>query len=111
MPLIYTIGAMEMLLTVEQVAERLQLHPETIRRQLNAGVLRGVRRGRQWRVPESALTEPTPAKEFSREEAISKGYGFLKGRIRSSDVFLEEKHAESERERQRDEARSSKAAA
>ena len=51
---------MEMLLTVEQVAQRLQLNPETIRRQLKTGVLRGVKRGRQWRVPESALTDTTP---------------------------------------------------
>jgi len=45
----------EMYLTPEQVAARLQLHPETVRRQLKSGVLRGVRRGRVWRVPESAL--------------------------------------------------------
>ncbi len=99
---------MEMHYTVEQVAERLQLHVETIRRQLKAGTLRGTKRGRQWRVPESALTEPAPAKEFSREEAKAKGYGFLKGRIRSSDDFLAEKHAEAEREKQRDETRSAK---
>jgi excisionase family DNA binding protein len=48
---------MEMHYTVEQVAERLQLHVETIRRQLKAGTLRGTKRGRQWRIPESALTE------------------------------------------------------
>ena len=47
----------ELFLTPEQVAVRLQLHPETIRRQLKAGRLRGVRRGRMWRVPESALAE------------------------------------------------------
>src|SRR5690554_2047266 len=46
----------EMYLTVEQVAARLQLHPETVRRQLKSGVLRGVRRGRVWRIPESALS-------------------------------------------------------
>lgn len=101
---------MEMHFTVEQVAERLQLHPETIRRQLNAGVLRGVRRGRQWRVPESALIEPAPksapTKEFSREEAKAKGYGFLKGRLRGgSDDFLAAKHAEAQREKAKDEAR------
>ena len=100
---------MEMHFTVEQVAERLQLHPETIRRQLNAGVLRGVRRGRQWRVPESALTEPAPKRpattEFSRAEAKAKGYGFLKGKIRSSDEFLAERHAEAEREKAKDESR------
>jgi excisionase family DNA binding protein len=33
------------LLTVEQVADRLQVHPETVRRWLRAGRLRGVRLG------------------------------------------------------------------
>jgi excisionase family DNA binding protein len=33
------------LLTVEQVAERLQVHPETVRRWLRGGRLRGVRLG------------------------------------------------------------------
>ncbi len=51
---------MEMLLTVEQAAERLQLHPETVRRQLKRGELRAIKRGRVWRVPESALGEDTP---------------------------------------------------
>ena len=52
---------MEMLLTVEQAATRLQLHPETVRRQLKRGEMRGVKRGRVWRVPESALQEAVPA--------------------------------------------------
>ena len=56
----------ELYLTPEQVAERLQLHPETVRRQLKAGKLRGVRRGRMWRIPETALNESpkdaTPAR-------------------------------------------------
>jgi excisionase family DNA binding protein len=51
---------MEMLLTVEQAATRLKLHPLTVRVHLRNGLLRGVKRGRQWRVPESALTETTP---------------------------------------------------
>ena len=51
---------MEMLLTVEQAAERLQLHPETVRRQLKRGELRAIKRGRIWRVPESALMENAP---------------------------------------------------
>jgi excisionase family DNA binding protein len=50
----------EMLLTVEQAAERLQIHPTSVRRQLQGGRLRGVKRGRLWRVPESALLESTP---------------------------------------------------
>jgi excisionase family DNA binding protein len=51
---------MENLLTVEQVAERTQLHIDTVRRHLQAGKLRGIKRGRVWRVPESALMETTP---------------------------------------------------
>jgi excisionase family DNA binding protein len=49
---------MEQLLTVEQAATRLHVHPKTVRRHLQTGTLRGVKRGRLWRVPESALTEP-----------------------------------------------------
>ncbi len=51
----------ELLLTVEQAAERLQLHPESVRRQLKRGQLRGIKRGTRWRVPESAIEESTPA--------------------------------------------------
>ncbi len=50
----------EMLLTVEQAAQRLQIHPTSVRRQLQRGRLRGVKRGNLWRVPESALLENTP---------------------------------------------------
>ena len=89
---------MEMLLTIEQTAQRLQLHPETIRRQLVRGTLRGIKRGRSWRVPESALAESKPTDVISREEAKRIGYGFLKGRIRGSDEFLQEKHAQTRRE-------------
>lgn len=51
---------MEMLLTVEQAATRLNLHPITVRVHLRNGILRGIKRGRVWRVPESALLENTP---------------------------------------------------
>ena len=49
----------EQFLTVEQAADRLQVHPTTIRRHLQSGTLRGVKRGSLWRVPESALMEPS----------------------------------------------------
>jgi excisionase family DNA binding protein len=49
----------ETLLTIDQVAERLQIHPASVRRQLREGSLRGLKRGKLWRVPESALYEPT----------------------------------------------------
>lgn len=50
------------LLTVAQVAERLQIHPATVRNYLRAGIIRGRalnpnarRNGIRWRVPEAAL--------------------------------------------------------
>ena len=52
----------ENLLTIDQVAERLQIHPASVRRQLRGGLLRGLKRGKLWRVPESALYEPIPPK-------------------------------------------------
>ncbi len=93
--------AMELLLTVEQTAQRLQLHPDTVRRQLVRGALRGVRRGRQWRIPESALTEavdaPAPMPKGQRRAAIQAARGSLRG-IVSSDDFLARRHAEAQSE-------------
>ena len=60
---------MEMLLTVEQAAERLQLTPYTVRRHLNEGRLRGIKKGHQWRVPESAITEPAGKNGHSQRTA------------------------------------------
>lgn len=54
------LSLMEMLLTVEQAAQRLNLHPVTVREHLSRGQLRGVKRGRVWRIPESALFEAAP---------------------------------------------------
>ena len=51
----------ELFLTVEQAARRLKVHPITVRRHLRSGLLRGVKRGHLWRVPESALGEQTVA--------------------------------------------------
>lgn len=50
----------ENLLTVDQAAARLQLSPTSVRIHLRGGKLRGVKRGRAWRVPESALFEHAP---------------------------------------------------
>lgn len=62
----------EMYLTAEQVAARLQLHPETVRRQLKAGLLHGVRRGRVWRVPESALSGAASSTRTAAEASQAK---------------------------------------
>ncbi len=47
------------LLTVEQVAERLQVNPETVRRWLRRGELEGVDLGHKagYRISEQALSE------------------------------------------------------
>ena len=47
----------ERLLTVEEVAERLKVHPESVRRWLRDGTLTGhlVTRRAGWRIPESAF--------------------------------------------------------
>ena len=47
----------EQFLSIEQAAERLHVHPVTIRRHLKSGLLRGKKQGKLWRVPESALGE------------------------------------------------------
>ncbi len=47
----------ENLLTVDQAASRLQLTAHSVRIHLRGGKLRGIKRGREWRVPESALFE------------------------------------------------------
>ncbi len=58
-----------MLLTIEQAATRLQLHPETVRRQIKRGLMRAVKRGRVWRVPESALEEAAPVAAATMPQA------------------------------------------
>jgi excisionase family DNA binding protein len=59
----------EQFLTVEQAADRLHVHPITVRRQLRNGVLRGIKRGNLWRVPESALYTSPPAQDTAETTA------------------------------------------
>ena len=49
----------ERLLTVDEVATRLNLHPETIRRYLQRGLLKGVKFGNRggWRIKEADLDD------------------------------------------------------
>jgi excisionase family DNA binding protein len=50
-------GQKEEFLTVEETAKRLKLSIFTLRDYLRAGKVPGIKVGRHWRVPESALTE------------------------------------------------------
>ena len=43
--------------TVNEVAEMLSVHPETIRRNLKSGKLKGHKVGKDWRVEESAIRQ------------------------------------------------------
>lgn len=45
------------LLTTEDAAKRLGLHPETVRRFLREGTLRGVKIGRKHRIEESEIAD------------------------------------------------------
>lgn len=44
-------------LTAEQAAERLQVHPKTVKRLLGQGKLPGQRVGNQWRISAEALDQ------------------------------------------------------
>lgn len=52
-------GGAEPMLTVDQVADRYQVHPDTVRRAIRSRDLRAVRVGQQWRVSTVALAEWT----------------------------------------------------
>ena len=52
------------LMTVQQVAEQLDMHPETIRRKIKAGDLKAYTTGRSYRISEEQLMNfLQPAKE------------------------------------------------
>lgn len=46
---------MEALMTVDQVAEHLQMNPQVVRRWLQDGRLPGIKIGREWRVDPNDL--------------------------------------------------------
>jgi|SRR5690606_5340976 len=92
------------LLTAEQVAERLQVREETVYDWLKAGRLRGVKLGRIWRVREADLeafirahlTGPEPdedEEELSPEELADAETGwreYLEGKARPWEDVREE---------------------
>ena len=111
----------ELFLTVEQTAARLQVQPITVRRHLRSGLLRGIKRGNLWRVPESALQEAPIAAPPAltalltkkpmtphRRAAIEAVTGALKDPAQKGwqdglwDIMEEERRADIEREDARD---------
>ena len=77
----------ERLLTVNDVAERLQLHPITVRRHIKAGKLRAVRVGRAVRVREADLDDflRPDSEEYATDDArrSSKGMEEYRSFLRS----------------------------
>ncbi len=49
-------GGVLTLLTPDQVADRLQVEPSTVKRWLRQGKLQGVKPGKEWRITESQLS-------------------------------------------------------
>jgi excisionase family DNA binding protein len=87
-------------LTVREVAERLKLNPQTVRRWIRAGLLPAYRVGRrQWRVREQDLERHAgpqrPAR--SRREVVS-GIRRMADRLAGRGINLDELMAESRRE-------------
>jgi len=50
-------SGVEEIFTPEEAAARLKIHPQTLRKFLREGAIRGYYVGRVWRIPESALME------------------------------------------------------
>ncbi len=58
----------DQLLTVNDVAERLRVHPITVRRHIKAGILRSVRVGRSVRIREADLEDYLGAEDYEPAE-------------------------------------------
>ena len=77
---------------MEQTEQRLQSHPEIVRRQLVRGIRRDVKCRKLWRVPESVLLEPMPGTPTNRKQAIRAARGAMKSASHTIMTrFLEEK--------------------
>ena len=97
-------------LTIPEAAAAFKVSEQTIRRQLRAKKLAGIKIGAQWRVLPEALKQgtqetPLPAPEeiqkMSRAEAADACYGILAD-LGFFEDFLAEKQEDIERENQRD---------
>jgi len=59
----------ELIYTIEQVAEILQLSTKTVYRHVRSGRLDSLRIGRRWRIPDTsvkAFMRPNPSKESTK---------------------------------------------
>jgi len=99
---------MSRILTVTQVAEKLQVTDEVVRDYLRTGKIPGRKIGKAWRIVESHLEEWIRCGQ-SAPETRESARGFLNqfpGKL-SSESFMAEKHAETEAEEARWDARQS----
>lgn len=92
-------------LTVKQVAERLQVRPNTVRAWLKCGRIPGRRIGRIYRILEDELdmfivSEATrlPARGTTERKSARGMFAHIPGSVED---FMREKHAETEREERR----------
>lgn len=79
----------EELLTVKEVAARLKLNPQTVRRWIRSGKLRGMKIGRRaWRVRFEELGTPRPSVasgESERRQALMERLLALRERLREAE--------------------------
>ncbi len=52
-----TFDPTEDMLTTEQVAEQIGLHPDNVKKKCAAGQIRATKPGRVWRIPRSAVSD------------------------------------------------------
>jgi excisionase family DNA binding protein len=63
--------------TVEQVASQLKVHSRTVYRLLEAGEIRGVKVGRQWRITPEALNTFLQLPADQVKQSLSSDYPYL----------------------------------
>jgi excisionase family DNA binding protein len=83
------INMAEAFLTVEQAARQLQVAPYTLRDWLKTGRLRGIKLGREWRVPERALRELSNGAAQSTLAGASGGESTLSGFLAKAEALTQ----------------------
>jgi excisionase family DNA binding protein len=83
------INMAEAFLTVEQAARQLQVAPYTLRDWLKSGRLRGVKLGREWRVPERALRELSGGVSNGVTQSTSEDESTLSGFLTKAEALTQ----------------------